>query len=115
MDFNSHQEEVATISASPLHHSTVNHHHSESVTDHHESKKSDDCCHDEGTEIALVDKVVPQAFSVSMNYLFLITLASNFYRIDSLNLFSESHIRYFVRRHKPPIPDIRIAIRSFQI
>lgn len=116
MDFNSHHhEEEATISETSHHHSTENHHHDEAVKDHHQPKDADNCCHDKVTKIAQVDKVVPQAFSISVNYLFLSALASTFYHIDSLNSFRESHIKYFVRSHHPPIPDIRIAIQSFQI
>ena len=116
MDFNSHHhEEEAAISESSHHHSGVNHHHDESVKDHHQSNVPDNCCHDKVTKIAQVDKAVPQAFSISVNYLFLSALASAFYHIDALNAVRASQFRYFVRSHHPPIPDIRIAIQSFQI
>lgn len=116
MDFNSHHhEEEGTISETSHHHSTANHHHDESVKDHHQSKDADNCCHDKVTKIAQVDKAVPQPFSISVNYLFLSALASTFYHIDTLNGVRASQFKYFVRSHHPPIPDIRIAIQSFQI
>jgi len=116
MAFNSHHhEEEALVTETSHHHSTANHHHDETVKDHHQSKDADNCCHDKVTKIAQLDKAVPQAFSISVNCLFLSALASTFYNIEPLISFRESHIKYFVRSHHPPISDIRIAIRSFQI
>jgi hypothetical protein len=114
MDFNSHhQEEESAISESSHHHSTVSHHQDKVAKN--QSKDEDNCCHDKVTKIAQVDKAVPQPFSISVNYLFLSALASTFYHIDTLNGVRASQFKYFVRSHHPPIPDIRIAIRSFQI
>lgn len=101
MDFNSHHHEKE---------STI------SETNHHQSNDPDNCCHDKVTKIAQVDKVVSNVFSVSVNYSFLSGIFSVFYQINSLNSFKETtHIKYFVRSHHPPIPDIRVAIQSFQI
>ena len=92
------------------------HHHAEAVKDH-KSKGSceDDCCNANAIRFSQVDKSLPQYFA-GLNTLSFTALISTFYNIDVLHTFkSSASIRYFVRSHHPPIPDIRIAIQSFQI
>ena len=96
-------------------HETFSHHQDKSE-EHHKSKKhKDNCCNDEVIHFASVDKFVPHGFA-GLNAIFFPTLVSPFYSIDILNTFkSFGNTKYFVRQHHPPIPDIRIAIQSFQI
>lgn len=93
-------------------------HHHEAKKHHHEEKdasKKDDCCNDKVVKLAQVDKAVPQS-NTFINTVFFTSFISSFYNIDVL---FTSHVntnsKYFVRNHHPPIPDIRIAIQSFQI
>jgi hypothetical protein len=75
----------------------------------------DDCCNEHVVRISQGDKSLPQS-SESLNVIFVTALISSFYNIDVLRtskVLADS--RYFVRSHHPPIPDIRIAIQSFQI
>jgi hypothetical protein len=82
---------------------------------HHKSKDSkDNCCNDHVIKFSRVDKSFPHGFA-GLN-IFFTTLISSFYDSDVLLTFKAlANIKYFVRGHHPPIPDIRIAIQSFQI
>lgn len=117
MGFNSHHHKEAKllIVETSHHHSKINNHHEDALKDNHQSKDTDNCCHDKVIKIDQVAKAIPQSFSVSVNFLFLSTFASTFYNINLLNSLADTYTRYFVRSHHPPIPDIRIAIQSFQI
>jgi len=93
-------------------------HQTEAKKHHHDeidSSKKDDCCNDKVVKLAQVDKAVPQSNTL-INTVFFTSFISSFYNIDVL---FTSHVntsnKYFVRNHHPPIPDIRIAIQSFQI
>ena len=91
-------------------------HHEEADKDHHKSTDDkDNCCHDKVITIAQLDKAVPQSLNI-VHPVFFTALISSFYNINVLFLSQASpNIKYFVRSHHPPIPDIRIAIQSFQI
>jgi|SRR5690242_310349 len=115
MDFNTHDNKEVSHHQLSEHQSSLIHH-KESIKYHdHHSQDQDNCCHDKVTKISKLDKAVPQSFSTSVNSIFLLGLASSFYNIDLLNSLRNTAIRYIARSHHPPIPDIRIAIRSFQI
>ncbi|MGN6539364.1 MAG: hypothetical protein ACTHKY_01015 [Ginsengibacter sp.] len=114
MGFNSYHHEEA-VAEQPSHHHSPLEHDDQAVKDHHQSKDQDNCCHDKVTKISQLDKAIPQSFSTSVNFIFLYGFASAYYNIDLLNSLRSTNIRNFVRRHYPPIPDIRIAIQSFQI
>jgi hypothetical protein len=96
------------------HSDTKSHHHD--VADNKKSKKSkDDCCNDKVIKFEQLDKAVAHSIKLFSPNFFLPFLSS-FYDIDILYVsYVNSGIKYFVRSHHPPIPDIRIAIRSFQI
>lgn len=99
-----------------VHHHETSNHHDQAGYDHHKAKDgADNCCHDKVTQLAQLDKSVPQTLT-GFNPVFLTTLVSAYYNID---VFSTSQvspdIKYFVRSYHPPIPDIRLAIQSFQI
>lgn len=124
MDFNSshHQEEKTVLAHQnvPAHQHSKAHSHDEQndlAKDHHSSKKTkDDCCTDEAAKFAMVDKLTPQSIDFSINPVFFTAFLSTFYHFDIFA--SDSHIpnnKFFVRSHHPPIPDIRVAIQSFQI
>jgi len=98
-------------------------HQHESTTHINASKDHDDnnhhekggCCTDGVVKLAQTEKTVPQG-TVLLNPLFTTAFVATFY---STNIFYKSQvtepIKYFVRGHHPPIPDIRVAIQSFQI
>lgn len=72
------------------------------------------CCTTKVTQFEQLDKYVPQ--SVKFNPVFFATTAADFYNIDSLyTSYINTDIKYFVRSYHPPIPNIRIAIQSFQV
>ena len=83
---------------------------------HHKSKDGkDNCCNDHVIKFSQVDKSFPHCFA-GLNAIFYAVLSSYFDNIDVLHTSkSFANIKYFVRSHHPPIPDIRIAIQSFQI
>lgn len=76
---------------------------------------TDNCCTENAIKFLSVDKSFPQCFSVSNATVsaILISYAGDLDILDTLVLSSGT--RRFVRSHHPPIPDIRIAIQSFQI
>ncbi|MBA2248807.1 MAG: hypothetical protein H0W12_01290 [Chitinophagaceae bacterium] len=94
------------------HHNETGKHHDEAGN--HKEKGKDDCCHDKVIKIIQVDKAVPQSLS-AINPVFFTIFISSFYNIDLLYNSRTTSIKYFVRSHHPPIPDIRLAIQSFQI
>ena len=124
MGFNSnrHEEEVTNIPVNV--HAVGNQHQPNEFKNHHEEagnqlqKKTNDgdnCCHGKVMQIAHQDKVIVASISLT-NPTFFTAFISSFYDIEILlSTESDSHIKYFVQRHHPPIRDIRIAIQSFQI
>ena len=125
MGFNSnhHEKEVTDI---PIHvhaDGKQHHHHNEVKNPHEEADNNfnkttndeDNCCHDKVTQIAQQDKAIAPPICIT-NPTFFTAFISSFYYIEiQLSTGADSHIKYFVQRHHPPIPDIRIAIQSFQI
>ncbi|MGN6401244.1 MAG: hypothetical protein ACTHMD_12365 [Flavisolibacter sp.] len=124
MGFNSHHHRQEAVEAAVHVHSDGkehhhNHkaqeHHDESVRDNHHANDKDNCCNGGVIKFQQVDKNVAASFGL-INPVFLNALLTSFYNIDILSSNNRiSAIKYFVRRHQPPIPDIRIAIQSFQI
>lgn len=122
MGFNSkhHQEEegVETIACT---HTTgkSNHavvaHQEKNCDDHNSNGKKDDCCNDEVLKFSQLDKSVPGTLNVVAPVFFTAFIAS-FYNVDlSFSSVKNADASFFARSHHPPIPDIRIAIQSFQI
>jgi len=116
MGFNSHHHEESAIEATENHHHDKSHHHDEADVSHQKTNNDkDNCCNDEVMKFQQVDKNIATSFSLISPVFFTSFLAS-FYHIDLLSSNNRiSTIKYFVRRHHPPIPDIRVAIQSFQI
>ncbi|MEO6136122.1 MAG: hypothetical protein ABIP35_13280 [Ginsengibacter sp.] len=93
----------------------ANEHHDEKVKDHHETNDKDNCCNDDVTKIIQQDKAIATSITITTPIFFTAFIAG-FYNADALlSTGADSHIKYFVWSHHPPIPDIRIAIQSFQI
>jgi len=93
----------------------VSGHNDEAGTHHKSHGCKDNCCNEHVVRISQGDKSLPQSLE-GLNVIFFTTLISSFYNIDVLHTSKVlANTRYFVRSHHPPIPDIRIAIQSFQI
>lgn len=97
------------------HHNGIHHEHANKHT--HDSKDNkDNCCKEEAGKLAQFAKTTPKPIHTLIKPL----LVAEF--ISSTNyqgvIFSSQvipNIKYFVRSYHPPIPDIRLAIQSFQI
>ncbi|MBK7307779.1 MAG: hypothetical protein IPI88_12605 [Chitinophagaceae bacterium] len=116
MSFNtSHHEEEERAIAVHVHAGGKKHHHEEAEHKHKHNDKKDDCCSDKVVKLSQTDKAVPQAAKI-VSPVFFTAFVAVYYNIDisypsQVNTFN----KYYVRGHHPPIPDIRIAIKSFQI
>lgn len=111
---NSHHEEgKAEASTKP----NKAHSHDDEIADHQQSQKSkDDCCTDEAEQFAKMDKMTPKSLDFNLQPVFFGAFLSSFHHADIFQSFqSVSESKYFVRGHHPPIPEIRLAIQSFQI
>jgi len=115
MDFNTthHPEKEAT--ELHIHANGKKHHHQKQEHKHTDSEKKDDCCNDKVLKISQTDKAVPQATKLLSSSFFSAFIAT-YYNINiTYPSQAITSTKYFVRGHHPPIPDIRIAIQSFQI
>jgi hypothetical protein len=124
MGFNTshHHEEEATEAVVHIHKEGKKHvHHNEAAkyqdetNDHNEKNGKDNCCNDKVIKITQIDKSIPQSLRALVNPVFITVFISSFDSIDTLFTSQSVSVKYFVRSHHPPIPDIRIAIQSFQI
>ena len=92
------------------------HSHSDAKKHHHTKQEKDNCCKDEAVKFAKADKLSPQTSHAEINPVFFPALLANIFNLNILdagsNVFTN---KFFVLGHHPPIPDIRIAIQSFQI
>lgn len=119
MGFNSHhhKEEATTVSVHTHADGKKHTHHKKPVHHHDENNKDekDGCCNDSVLKISQADKTLAQPLVITSPIFFTAFIAP--YR--DFNVLSLSQVKttfkYFVRSYHPPIPDIRIAIRSFQI
>jgi hypothetical protein len=92
-----------------------NHKHDEA--NNTEKPKSDDgnCCTNKVKSFQDVDKSVPASQSI-VHPIFFTAFVAVYYNMSSLpHTDIVRDIKPFVRSYHPPIPDIRIAIQSFQI
>ncbi len=106
--FNSHHQGNAEVAG---HHDS--HHHTDEEKNASSKESKDNCCNDHVIKLSQVDKSLSHSFN---SIVFFSTFITCFYNIDILHTFRASLcIKYFVRNYHPPIPDIRIAIQSFQI
>ena len=126
MGFNAshHHEEGINEASEQMHHNETKHkyqhevgqHHDEADNDHQKSNEGkDDCCNHHVTELSQLDKTVPHTLTI-VNPKFFNSCVVPY---STTAIFYTSRVstsnRYFVRNYHPPIPDIRIAIQSFQI
>jgi len=126
MGFNSPHHDDEKVSTAHIHSDGTKHHHQKKATHSHSHKQGyqhlekhehekNNCCSDTVVSLSQDDKSVPQG-SVHINPLVFATYLLHFYISDE---FCHSRIttskKFFVRGYHPPIQDIRIAIRSFQI
>ncbi|MEO6404066.1 MAG: hypothetical protein ABIO32_01160 [Ferruginibacter sp.] len=123
MGFNtSHLEEATEVSVhvhsdgkKHEHHNEGGKHHDEDK-DHHKTKDAkDNCCNEKVMKFNDVDKSVPASSNMIHPVFYTAFLASYYNVIKILHSDVVKDIKPFVRSHHPPISDIRIAIRSFQI
>ncbi len=120
MGFNTHHygEEAIAATAHVHTHGKKHPHHKEAGKHQHDEKdtsKKDDCCTDKVVKISQTDKSLPHS-NIIINPVFFTAFIASYYSIDiSYPSQVSTSNKHFVRGHHPPIPDIRIAIRSFQI
>lgn len=98
------------------------HRHSDGQSEHHyaanqiSAHQKDNCCKDEVSKLTTADKEAQSVPAFSFHHSFLAILPAPVYFQDSLS-FIPANIpnTYFARHSRAPIPDVRIAIQSFQI
>jgi len=90
------------------------HKHDQAGNHHKPGDKKDNCCNDEVIQLVQVDKSLPQPLNI-IHPIFLIGFFNAFYNVSLPSLHIVKDIKQFVRSYHPPIPNIRIAIQSFQI
>ncbi len=113
-----HETEVVEFASHTEHHEHANNQqHSEKHKQHHPESGSsdDDCCSNGVTSFNLINKTVPHQVEIVHPVFFSIFTATWFDTGISSYINRTNEIKSFVHRHHPPIPDIRIAIQSFQI
>lgn len=98
----------------PKHSHNKTHHHDQAVNNQSKEDK-DNCCHDKVIKLEQLDKSLAKTIGYDHLVSFT-TFVSSFHYTDLIYNFQfTSKVKYFVRSHHPPIPDIRIGIQSFQI
>jgi hypothetical protein len=112
----SHHHEEAAEEHSHINKTTPHHDDGEHKNKHSDKKGEEEgCCTDKVVKIAQVDKTMPQLAKL-ISPVFLSAFVVTYY---DLNISYPSQLgvsnKYLVLGHHPPIPDIRIAIQSFQI
>lgn len=92
------------------------HSHHKDEQNHHSKKEKDNCCKDEAVKFVKINKLTPPSFNVDLTPLFFPVLLFTHYHFDILGAITNtSSNKFFFLSYHPPIPDIRIAIQSFQI
>ena len=98
-----------------VHHEETKHH-DEADNDNHKKSGKDNCCNDKVIKFNEVDKSASHSLNTTINPIFFTTFTTSPSITNILyTSFIDTGIKYFVRSYHPPIPDIRVAIRSFQI
>lgn len=122
MGFNSkhHQEEEGLETMTHSHtpgnsHHAAKAHQEKTCNTHNPNGKKDNCCNNEVLKFSQLDKSVPGTLNI-VAPVFFTAFISSFYNINlAFSSVKSANTRFFARSHHPPIPDIRIAIQSFQI
>jgi hypothetical protein len=82
---------------------------------HHQSNgEKDNCCNDDVATLVMADKYIPEALNI-IHPIFVTAFFDAFLNVSLPSFHIVKDIKQFVRSYHPPIPNIRIAIRSFQI
>ncbi len=118
MGYNAHYQESEEMKQQVPKHSASTHRQETSKPGHHhpdnESSK-DDCCSNSVKDLTLLSKTVPNQINIVQPVFFTAFIGA----YVNANIFSYANtitnLHPFARSHHPPIPDIRIAIQSFQI
>ncbi len=112
-----HKEEVAATSSLMAHHEKGSTHnsHEEKKQSHHQSDSDKDCCGNGVTSFNLLNKTLSHQVELVHPDLFVAIIATRFNSGSLAYINATKNIQWFVQSHHPPIPDIRIAIQSFQI
>jgi hypothetical protein len=122
MGFNSkHHQEKEALETTTHTHADLKSHHAvtanleKNCDDHNSNGKKDNCCNDEVLKFSKLDKSVPGTLRID-GPRFFTAFVFSFYNVDC-SFFPVNNVgpRPFTPSHHPPIPDIRIAIQSFQI
>lgn len=115
--FHHHEEKAIEPNKESIHHHDKSNYQDEAGIHHHKSNgDKDNCCNDKVVIFNQLNKALPPSINFVINPIFFTPFLASFYNIDILSSFGEvSNIKYFLLSYHPPIPDIRIAIQSFQI
>lgn len=118
MGYNVHHHESEEMEQQDAMHSASMHHGEASKPGHHhpanESSK-DDCCSHSVKDLTLLNKTVPNKISI-VQPVFSIAFVAAYINADIFSYTNAvTNLHSFARSYHPPIPDIRIAIQSFQI
>ncbi len=90
--------------------------HHGNASDPNTASDEHDCCSED--VVKLLQSAKKTVKSITLDHPELTAISSlPFYTLEAPSLHNpvKRHTRHFVRNYHPPIPDIRIAIRSFQI
>jgi len=99
------------------------HHHAAGQSEHHHAAanqiaahQKDNCCKDEVSKLTTADKEAQSVPAYNFQHSISTIFPVSVYFQDSLS-FIPANIpnTYFARHSRAPIPDVRIAIQSFQI
>lgn len=112
-----HHHEAKESKAAHHHHQGEDDHHAVKGDHDHSSKKTtEDCCTDQVQKIEKTDKLSPPVLELSTYQPFYTLIYPNYVLLEaSVSSLYTLRPKYFVRDDHPPIPDIRIALQSFQI
>lgn len=112
-----HHHEAKESKAAHHHHQGEDDHHAVKEDHDHSSKKTtEDCCTDQVQKIEKTDKLSPPVLEFSTYQPFYTLIYPNYVLLEaSVSSLYTLRPKYFVRDDHPPIPDIRIALQSFQI
>lgn len=96
-------------------HADNNKHHHDAGYEHSPINGKDGCCKDIVLKISKADKAVPQTIQLSnkIMYVAFVPVSYSFAELHHSPIPASSNCFFY--GHHPPIADIRIAIRSFQI
>lgn len=99
-----------------IHQKTKESHHSKEAKHGGMSKSNTgDCCTDQVKEFHDLDKSIPASQTIAHPIFFTAFVAVYFYSSSLPHFDIVKDIGFFVRSYHPPIPNIRLAIQSFQI